>query len=584
MYLTTPWASETRADVPLPEYPRPQLVREQWQCLNGAWRYRLEGPGRRLDGEIQVPFAIETGASQVAQPCLPDDVLSYSRSVVNPWPGRRVRLHFEAVDHHCRVLVDGELAAEHTGGYLPFGLDLPPAERWRIDVEVTDPTDTGLQQRGKQVLEPGGIWYTATSGIWGTVWLEPLPDNAITRVLAETPPTRDGLGITVDAELPTDVQVTIDLPDGYSIAASGRSGERIDVHLPSVRPWSPEDPHLYPLRVRAGDDEVRSYAGLRTVEIGPLPGRPDAHPAVLLNGAPILLNTPLDQGYWPQSGMTPPSDEALLHDLTTVKELGFNGLRMHIKVASRRWYHHADRLGLLVVQDMVNGGTPAVGLRTSGVVQATDVRVGDRNRLSLRANGRTDEANRAAFREELTGMVEHLRVHPSIVCWVPFNESWGQFDARGIATLVRRLDPTRLVDHASGWFDQGAGDFRSRHRYVLSLKPPPRRDKRPFYLSEFGGYNLAVPGHTWSETEKYGYRHFDDEAALAVGLTTLWREQLIPLVARGLRAAVYTQVADVEIETNGLMTYDRKVLKVDPALMRQLNSELYAALESLTAR
>lgn len=256
---------------------------------------------------------------------------------------------------------------------------------------------------------------------------------------------------------------------------------------------------------------------------------------------------------------------------------------MHIKVASRRWYHHADRLGLLVVQDMVNGGKPAVGLRGSGVVQATGWRWGDRSRVARRANGRDDAANRAAFREELAGMVEHLRVHPSIVCWVPFNESWGQFDARGIAEMVRRLDPTRLIDHASGWFDQGAGDFRSRHRYVLALKPPPRRDKRPFYLSEFGGYNLAVPGHVWSETEKFGYRHFDDRESLAAGLTQLWREQLIPLVAKGLRAAVYTQVSDVEIETNGLMTYDRKVLKVDPALMRQLNSELYAALQALAA-
>lgn len=583
MYLTTPWAGETRADIPLPEYPRPQMVRPHWQCLNGLWQYRLAGPTRRREGEIQVPFAVETGASQVSERFLPEDVLTYSRAVVNPWPGRRVRLHFEAVDHHCRVLVDGVPAAEHTGGYLPFSLDLPDAPRWRLDVEVTDPTDAGLQQRGKQSLEPQGIWYTATSGIWGTVWLEPLPDNAITRVLADTRPGLDGFEITVDTERPTDVDVTVELPDGYAIAATGRAGEPLSVHLPSAKPWSPEDPHLYPLRVTAGDDEVRSYAGLRTIGIGPLDGAPGAVPAVLLNGRPILLNTPLDQGYWPQSGMTPPSDKALLHDLTTLKDLGFNGLRMHIKVASRRWYHHADRLGLLVVQDMVNGGKPAVGLRGSGVVQATGWRWGDRSRVARRANGRDDAANRAAFREELAGMVEHLRVHPSIVCWVPFNESWGQFDSRGIAEMVRRLDPTRLIDHASGWFDQGAGDFRSRHRYVLALKPPPRRDKRPFYLSEFGGYNLAVPGHVWSETEKFGYRHFDDRESLAAGLTQLWREQLIPLVAKGLRAAVYTQVSDVEIETNGLMTYDRKVLKVDPALMRQLNSELYAALQALAA-
>ncbi|MDO5677148.1 MAG: glycoside hydrolase family 2 TIM barrel-domain containing protein [Propionibacteriaceae bacterium] len=553
------------------------LVRPEWLCLNGAWEYQLAGPSRRLDGVITVPFAVETAASGVQQACLPEDVLSYSRVVENPWPGRRVLLNFEAVDYRCRVLIDGVLAAEHTGGYLPFSVELLDAPRWQVDVEVTDPSDSGFQQHGKQALEPFGIWYTATSGIWGTVWLEPLPANAVTRVLCEPRRGLDGFDVTVSTELPGRVRVSVGLPDGGEAVVEGRAGVPLRVDLAEPRLWSADDPHLYPVTVTAGEDRVGSWAGLRTVEIGPIPGREGEVPGVLLNGQPVLLNTPLDQGYWPESGMTPPSDAALVHDLSTMKGLGFNGLRMHIKVASRRWYHHADTLGLLVVQDMVSGGKPRVGLKGSGLVQALDLTAEDRSQRAMKAAGRGDEANREEFRRELAEMVELLRVHPSIVCWVPFNEAWGQFDAAGAAEQVRALDPTRLIDHASGWYDQGVGDFRSRHRYVLKLKPPPRRDARPFYLSEFGGYNLAVPGHLWSETERFGYRHFDDEAGLAVGLTKLWRDQLIPLVSRGLRACVYTQVSDVEIETNGLMTYDRKVLKVDAALMRQLNAELYAA-------
>lgn len=594
MTLVTRWGSHLAgSESPLPEYPRPQLQRRRWASLNGTWRYAVRDRGAELprdeqipsefDGNITVPFAVETAASGVGRPFTPDEVLFYQRDIEVPWSGRTA-LNFEAVDYACAVFVDGVLAAEHRGGYLPFTVDLAEGEGpRRVIVVVHDPSDSGNQQHGKQALKPGGIWYTATSGIWGTVWMEPLPENAVTRVVATTPRSRDGLLVLVEAERAADVAVAVRLPDGGVAEASGRTGEELRVPLPDARLWSPSDPYLYRMTVRVGDDEVESWAGVRTVDLGPIPGVTTERPAVLLNGEPILLNTPLDQGYWPESGLTPPADEAMEYDLATLKRMGFNGARMHIKIASRRYYHLADQLGMLIVQDMVSGGTPRTGMVASAAVQFSDAHLTDRSDRAMKAAGRGEDANRREFLAELAAMVRLLSPHPSVVAWVPFNESWGQFDARGAAALVRRLDPTRLIDHASGWFDQGDGDFRSRHRYTLALKRPPRRDQRPFWLSEFGGYNLAVEGHLWDEKERFGYKFFDDANALATGIAALWRDQLIPLVEHGLRAAVYTQVSDVEIENNGLMTYDRAVIKVPVDLMRDLNAELYAALRALGA-
>jgi glycosyl hydrolase, family 2 len=275
--------------------------------------------------------------------------------------------------------------------------------------------------------------------------------------------------------------------------------------------------------------------------------------------------------------MTPPGEAALLHDLTTLRRMGFNAVRVHIKVESRRFYHLCDRLGLMVVQDMVSGGVPPLGIRASGAVQALGFTLPDRSAVFRRWTGRGGAAGRGRFVRELVGVIRHLRAHPCIVVWVPFNEAWGQFDARGAERLVRRADPTRLVDAASGWFDQGGGDFRSRHRYVLRLVAPPRGDGRAFYLSEFGGLNLAVEGHVWCDPAPFGYRFLEDRGALARAMTELYRDQLVPLVAGGLAACTYTQVSDVERESNGLMTYDRVVTKVDPALMARLNRELEEA-------
>lgn len=570
------------------------LQRSDWLSLDGDWDYAVrravgdvaddpavEPEPADWDGTIRVPYAVEWPASGVERPLLPTDVLFYRRVVEIPeaWRGRRILLHVEAVDHRCAVRVDGALVGRHRGGYLPFAVELPDTGRAEVEVVVAVRDETGLQQRGKQSLTPGTIWYTATSGIWGAVWAEPAPDNAIQCVRAVSTTGLDALVVTVDTEAPTPVTVHV---DGVGTVA-GESGRPIRIPVPDPRPWSPEDPHLYRLDVATASDRAISWAALRTVGIGPIPGAaPGTRDAILLNGRPVLLNAPLWQGYWPATGLTAPSDDALVADLETLRDMGFNGVRVHVKVESRRFYHHADRLGLLVVQDAVSGGLPFAGLRGSGAIQLTGtVRLSDRSPLFWRRVGRADPANRREFAVELAQLIEHLSGHPSIVMWVPFNEAWGQFDARGAEALVRRLDPTRLVDAASGWFDQGGGDLRSRHRYILRLRRPPRRDRRPFYLSEFGGLNLAVPGHLWDEDARFGYRFFDDAGALAEGLTRLYRDELIPLVRQGLRAATYTQVADVETETNGLVTYDREVVKIPARLVRRLNEELYAELRRL---
>lgn len=605
--LCTPWGRDLPC-IPLPEHPDPMMERARWESLNGWWQCAIvpadsPGPAPGQWRPILVPFAVETPASGVARPLLPDERLHYRRPVPIPpaWRGERIRIHFSAVDHECEVMIDGRPVARHTGGYLPFHVDVADTDRDAVELrlEVADPTDTRGIQRGKQSLNPRTIWYTATSGIWGSVWMEPLPRTAIEAVDIRPEPDLTGFRLRVGVEGAGrgPLEVEVDLPDGERLRAAGTTGAWNRVDIPDPLPWSPDSPALYRFTIRAGGDEVRTWSALRTVALSDppasaggagrwgrwgrwgLPGRRRGGPGrcVLLNGEPVLVNAPLSQGYWPESGMTPPDEAALLHDLTTLRRMGFNAVRVHIKVESRRFYHLCDRLGLMVVQDMVSGGVPPLGIRASGAVQALGLTLPDRSAVFRRWTGRGGVAGRGRFVRELVGVIRHLRAHPCIVVWVPFNEAWGQFDARGAERLVRRADPTRLVDAASGWFDQGGGDFRSRHRYVLRLVAPPRGDGRAFYLSEFGGLNLAVEGHVWCDPVPFGYRFLEDREALARAMTELYRDQLVPLVAGGLAACTYTQVSDVERESNGLMTYDRVVTKVDPVLMARLNRELEEA-------
>lgn len=583
--LCTPWGRDLPR-IPLPEHPDPMMERARWESLNGWWQCAIvpadsPGPAPGQWRPILVPFAVETPASGVARPLLPDERLHYRRPVPIPpaWRGERIRIHFSAVDHECGVMIDGRPVARHTGGYLPFHVDVADTDRDAVELrlEVADPTDTRGIQRGKQSLNPRTIWYTATSGIWGSVWMEPLPRTAIEAVDIRPEPDLSGFRLRVGVEGAGrgPLEVEVDLPDGGRLRAAGTTGVWNRVDIPDPLPWSPDSPALYRFTIRAGGDEVRTWSALRTVALSAAsaggPGR-----CVLLNGEPVLVNAPLSQGYWPESGMTPPGEAALLHDLTTLRRMGFNAVRVHVKVESRRFYHLCDRLGLMVVQDMVSGGVPPLGIRASGAVQALGLTLPDRWAVFRRWTGRGGAGGRGRFVRELAGVIRHLRGHPCIVVWVPFNEGWGQFDARGAERFVRRADPTRLVDAASGWFDQGGGDFRSRHRYVLRLVAPPRGDGRAFYLSEFGGLNLVVEGRAWPGAP-FGYRFLGDRGALARAMTELYRGQLVPLVAGGLAACTYTQVSDVERESNGLMTYDRVVTKVDPALMARLNRELEVA-------
>ncbi len=604
--LRTPWADAAiGAEHPLPEYPRPMLERSEWASLNGAWEYAirsLSGGGagdeapepQGYEGSITVPFAIETVASGVTRLLAADEHLVYRRVFAVPpaWQGRRVALNFEAVDYEASVWVNGAKRGVHRGGYEPFTIDAGTAAELEIVVVVHDPGPGGGQQYGKQSDTPGGIWYTATSGIWGSVWAEPLPNTAITYVTAHTHADRGGFDVLVETDAsggasggaPGEVTVAVALPDGGELTVTGAAGHPIPVALESPRLWSVADPYRYALSITAGGDTVQSWAGVRTVELGPAPGVGVAageRDFVLLNGEPIFINSVLDQGYWPESGLTAPSDAALIFDLEQLKALGFNSVRKHIKLESRRFYDHADRLGILIIQDIVNGGKPRVSINQSAAIQVLDQHFDDTSRGALAAAGRSSKTNRAEFEADVANTVRLLDPHASVVCWTLFNEAWGQYDTDRLEGVLRGLDSSRLIDAASGWYDQGGGDFRSRHRYKLRLKKPPAKDRRPYFVSEFGGHNLAAPGHMWEASGKFGYKFHSDTSKLNEGLDDLWRAQLIPLVAHGLRACVYTQVSDVETESNGLFTYDRRLLKPSAELMREVNAELYAAFAAV---
>ncbi len=570
--LLTVWGEALDPDHPLPEYPRPQLRRDSYLNLNGRWDHAFRISAREpstWDGPIVVPFSPEAPLSGVGRQLQPAEFLHYRRTFDLPerFVRDRVLLHFGAVDQFCRVRVNGVDVGAHGGGYLPFTLDITEALKPgsnTLHVVVTDPSDTGTGARGKQKLQPGGIWYTAQSGIWQTVWLESVPAGHVTDVHLE--PDLTGFTITVAATVTTSVDVSV-LSGGVPVStASGRTGSRLRIDIPQPRLWSPEDPHLYDVEIHCGDDEVRSYVGLRTTTVGP-----DASgvPQLLLNGRPYLHAGVLDQGYWSDGLYTAASDDALVFDIETMKDMGFTMMRKHIKIEPQRWYYHCDRLGMLVWQDMVNGGGPY----RRGVVQVpavTPLRLKDSH---YRVFSRQDAAGRDQWLVETDQTVALLRNHPSVVVWVPFNEGWGQFDATLVAERVRALDPSRPVDHASGWHDQDGGDFHSLHVYFRAFRVPRRRDPRALALSEYGGYSLHLAEHSPTDTE-FGYRRYTSAASLAEAFRLLHTDQILPAVTQGLTATVYTQVSDVEDETNGLLTYDRRVVKIPVEQVRSVIGQL----------
>lgn len=573
--------------LPLPEYPRPQFVREGWTNLNGYWDYAIrpeggEAPGV-YDGKILVPFCVESALSGVQRALLPGETLWYRRSfVLDALPDARLLLHFGAVDHACQVWLNGQLLGSHSGGYLPFSFEISrlvrPGEN-ELVLAVQDPSDSGRQQRGKQVLKPGGIWYTATSGIWQTVWIEQVPQNYLASVVLDPDLPEGSLNLTVDVRGQSQAEglcwQALASLEGVQVAMGEAAvAEGLRLQIPNPMLWSPDSPTLYDLELcllKDGEivDRVKSYFAMRS--FGKARDE-DGFWRFTLNGEPLFLYGPLDQGYWPESLLTPPSEEALVYDLEYTKAIGCNMVRKHVKIEPLRWYAACDRLGLIVWQDMPNGGfkyPDAMAL----ITMFTGLHRNDRS--GLRRYGRWESENRQAFLEELLGMVELLRNVPSLAVWVPFNESWGQFEAIKVADWVKQLDPSRLVDHASGWFDQGGGDFQSRHVYIkpLSARQP---DDRILAVTEFGGYSLKTPGHVWTE-KVFGYKVVKTPEQLWQAYERLLTRQVLPLIPKGLAAAIYTQTTDVESEINGYLSYDRQVEKLPAAALKELHERLIEA-------
>ena len=554
--MLTKWGRELDRLHPLPEYPRPQLVRDSYVNLNGPWDYAItssDTPPESFEGEIIVPFSPECELSGVGRTLKAGQYLWYRRALALPegFNVGRVLLHFGAVDQCAAVFLNGTEVGSHVGGYLPFSVDITEAlaAENELLVRVTDDTDGSYHTRGKQKTKRGGIWYTPQSGIWQTVWLESVPEKYIGSLRITPLPDEAAVELLVAGE----GECTARIGEGeYDFAA----GESVRLAVPSPRLWSPEDPYLYDMTVTLGDDVVQTYFAMRSVGVGE---DSQGVKRLLLNGKPYFQNGLLDQGYWPDGLYTAPSDEALRRDIETAKAMGFNMLRKHIKVEPARWYRHCDELGMLVWQDM-----PCGGGNYSPAVVTTPLFTGAHMKDSRYGLfGRKDETGRAEFTAELREMVTALYNCPCIVMWVPFNEGWGQFDAAANMEAVRELDASRIIDHASGWYDQGVGDVRSLHVYFDTYEYKSDKLGRCVVLSEFGGYTLPVEGHMWNE-KTFGYKKFKSPDDLRAGLMKLYDGEVREAVREGLAACVYTQLTDVEDELNGLVTYDREVIKITP--------------------
>ena len=586
---------------PLAEYPRPAMRRDSCEILNGPWQYAItqtaEYPAA-WQGSIMVPYSPEAPASGVGRTLQPGQWLHYHRLFAPPaGEGGRVLLHFGAVDYACAVQVNGHLAGGHRGGYWPFTLDITDllngTGRNSLWVAVQDPTGHGTQARGKQTLKPGGMFYPAQSGIWQTVWLERVPDNYI-QTLTVTP-DYDARTVTVRVHTAKPGGAVnlwamvraggVTIAEDWGSDEADQDGE-VTLNIPEEHffPWSPDTPFLYDLTVgtnqgeEAGFDTVHSYFALRKWSCAP-----DAHGVLrfCLNDKPILLNGLLDQGYWPEGLYTPPSDAAVERELSEVKALGFNLLRKHAKIEPQRWYYHCDRLGLIVWQDIVNGGS-AYNLwfvtYLTNVLQPLLRRFPD-GKAAYSLLSRAKPAGREEYAHELADTVQALRCHPCIACWVPFNEGWGQFDAGKAVQALRTLDGTRLVDEASGWFDQGGGDVHSLHNYFYPLRIRPQ--KRTVALSEYGGIAWPMPGHE-PPRKTYGYGTAKDRQELTARYKKLQLKTVLPQLEKGLSALVYTQLTDVEDEVNGLFTYDRAAVKPDANAVRSVNAALAAEFARVT--
>jgi hypothetical protein len=576
--IMSPWAEKINPALPHPEYPRPQMKRDAWINLNGIWdytiKYKDEPKPNSYSGKILVPFAIESALSGVGKTVGEHNVLWY-RKTFNATPamkGKRILLHFGAVDWQAEVFVNGKKAGAHQGGYDPFSFDitdlLSKKPQQEIVVGVWDPTDMGPQPRGKQVIKPSGIWYTPVTGIWQTVWVEAVPDTHIDHIY--TVPDIDAGSLMVNTSVkqfnPGDELLVQVMDKGKQLAEqrfSKPSGNEITVK--GLALWSPEKPVLYDLKVsvlRGGKtlDEIYSYFAMRKSSLSK-----DANGIqwMMLNNSFVFQYGPLDQGWWPDGLYTAPSAEALRFDIEKTKEMGFNMIRKHVKVEPALWYRYCDSIGMLVWQDMPSGDNVA-GDRWN---QNPSLEPTDKART---------EASEKIYRTELKAMLDAFRFFPSIVVWVPFNESWGQFKTVEISNWVKQYDPSRLVNPASGGNFHAVGDIHDLHNYPDPQihRPEVFGKDRSVVLGEFGGLGLPLENHTWTDRANWGYQSFRNKEELFARYQQLI-ERLLPLIPKGLSAAVYTQTTDVESEVNGLMSYDRKVYKFNVEEIRKLNKKLY---------
>ncbi len=570
--LITQWGKEVDPQHTLPDYPRPQMARPDWLNLNGVWDLSLASKRAvdfKYDQKILVPFPVESALGGVKGKVDDDTVVRYRRTFTIPseWAGKKVLLHFGAVDWSTDVKVNGKEVGTHKGGYDPFTFDITDSisktESQSIEVEVTDPTDTGTQPRGKQTLKPGGIFYTPTSGIWQTVWLEPVPDLHI-QWLTITPDYDKGeVRVKADVSGGEGLRLSAQALDDENPVADGtaEAEHEIILRIPHAKAWNPHSAFLYRLDVKLlprdsnkAIDEVKSYFGMRKISLG----KDHGVTKIFLNNQPCFMFGVLDQGFWPDGLYTAPSDAALKSDIITIKNLGFNMIRKHVKVEPDRWYYWCDKLGILVWQDMPSGDA-------SITPEQPDIT-------------RTAESS-ADFENELAAMVHTHFSHPCIVTWVLFNEGWGQYDTERMAKHLKDLDPSRLVDATTGWADRGVGDMIDKHDY-----PGPSSDKpggRAAVLGEFGGLGLPIPGHMWAK-DGWSYHGYKTQDELTNGFLGLL-DKLHPLIASpGLSAAIYTQTSDVETELNGLLTYDRAVLKVDGDEVRKAIDALYGPAPTIT--
>lgn len=550
--LDTPWTAQS--GIPWEEYPRPQLKRDSFFCLNGPWRFAINGTEV---GEILVPYPPESKLAGVPAPERGDQ-LTYEREFTLPEGFRRDRvlLHFGAVDQECTVYLNDIELGSHVGGYLPFSFDVTAhlQETNTLRVIAFDPLDTDLPY-GKQREDRGGMWYTPVSGIWQTVWMESVPQKYIRGVKLQ--PSMDSVIITVDGDGPFTVEC-----DGKIYRPKSN---RFRIRPENPKLWTPETPHLYPVIVRNCDDAVETYFALRTIGTKVI----DGVPRLCLNGKPWFFHGLLDQGYWPDGLFLPGSPEGYSWDVKTMKSLGFNTLRKHIKIEPERFYYDCDRYGMIVFQDLVNSG-PYHYLRDTAIPT-----IGGKLATYHEA---PSERRRNFFLIHGEETLRHLYNHPSIVLYTLFNEGWGQHDTQNLYRHFRAMDPSRIWNAASGWFKNSDSDVQSEHIYFGSLKMKPT-GRRPLLLTEFGGYSCALEGHRFNPDEEYGYQKYPTVEDFQTALLKLYREGILPQIKTGLCGCILTQVSDVEEETNGLVTYDRMVIKADREAMQALARDLMAQMD-----